>query len=356
MRFSVKVGTLRDAVGLARHATPASPSMIAFGGVLINVNIEDNCVNVTGCDGDTTITAKFEANNLEKGQVLLPPRPLASYLSTLETSLIVMFEISSEGDVLIGTVGQPYSFRPLAATFPTPGLSTKDLTPANFTQLPAALGAVRHATSKDSAAIQLVSGEHGLTLNATDNYRLANSTIAEAGFGEFVGLIPLHVLERVSKSSPTGVSWDSRARTVIFYCQMATISTRLLATTFPTVDTVLSTVPDINVIVPTSEVLSALNRLAAVADQSAVSIRLIDKIMELRVMNADLGSGFEQIELNNNVDNEVELHVRLTYLAEALNACGSGDVTFAYTGALQPLFLLSHTAIRTVQVIMPIRL
>jgi hypothetical protein len=63
--------------------------MIAFGGVLVVVDAANECVRVTGSDGETTITATCSAKDLEAGQVLLPPRPLASFLSTLDVKLNV---------------------------------------------------------------------------------------------------------------------------------------------------------------------------------------------------------------------------------------------------------------------------
>jgi|MesohylFT_1024984.scaffolds.fasta_scaffold03123_2 DNA polymerase-3 subunit beta len=355
MRFKVSAGALRDALNQARHATPASPSMIAFGGVLVLVDEVNSELSVTGSDGETTITATCKVSDTSSGQVLLPPKPVAAFLSTLDGKSSVTVETGADGDVLIGAGGEPYRFRPLAATFPTPTKSDDNPQEANLIRLHDALSAVRHATSKESPGVQVVSTATSLVLHATDNYRLARAEISDGGFGEFVGLLPLAVLDRVSRLSPNAVSWDSRTRTVVFHCPGVKISTRLMATAFPAVETVLSSVPQVRANFDAPETLAALSRLAAVADQAPVAIRLSDTTMELRVFNADLGSGYERVELQDRVEVPVELHVRLSYLVDALASCGEKMAAFAYTGAHQPLFVLATDPVTTIQVVMPVR-
>ena len=356
MKFKVAGMAFKEALNLARHATPSSPSMIAFGGVLLVVDESNSELRITGSDGETTITSTCEISDVCGGQVLLPPKPIFSYLSNMDSKSYLTVETSPDGDILIGDGMEPYRFRPLAATFPTPIISEEEPRKTNLSKLQDALSAVRHATSKDSPSVQVISKGNSLILHTTDNYRLARAEIAGGGFGDFTGILPLNVLDRVSRLNPNAVSWDSRTRTIVFHCPDVKISTRLLASSFPAVETVLSAVPQTQVMFDTSMILSALSRLAAVADQAPVSVRISESTMELKVSNADLGSGSEKVNLSSIVSVPVELHIKLSYLVDAIASTGGENATFAYLGAHQPLFVLSDEPNVTIQVIMPIRI
>lgn len=355
MKFTVEAGTFREALAQARHATPANPSIVAYGGVLVAADTTSGRVRVTGSDGELTITSGFDATNITSGQVLLPPKPIASYLAALDASATVAVSLGMDGDVLVSAGSSPYRFRPLTSTFPAVSPVAGQPRKVNLSRLGAALAAVRHATSKEVAGVQLVSNDSGLVLNATDNYRVARAELPEAGFGDFVGLVPIGVLERVARLNAEAVSVDKQARTIVFHAPSAVVSSRLMSTAFPAVDTVLANVPPGSVKADVGLTLAALRRLSAVAEDSPVRIVLAGPRMELAVTNADLGAGVETVALHSDAAGETVLHAKLAYIVDALSACDASEAEIAFAGPTTPVFVTSTGSVRTVQVVAPVR-
>ena len=353
VNFTSQLGSLRDAVTRAAQATPSNPAMVAYSGVLFEV--EADRISIIGSDGETTIMASLDAVVESPGRFLLPPKPILSLLSKLPANLTVSVKMGAEGEIVLeaGTRA-PYRFRPLSATFPAPTLPTGEARPVNFERLAAVLNAVRHAVGKDSPAVQLVSDDNKIVFNATDSYRLARAEMSEGGFGPFTGVVPLQVLEKVSRSGVTAVSTDARSRLISFHTPGATVTTRLLATTFPAVDGVISGRPDASVRFETQPVVEALGRLSSVADEAPLKVRIDRSTIELSVSNVDLGSGLEEDPLASPTTTSIEFFVKLPYLLDALARFDS--VELSYSGATLPIFVCSVSPVTSTQVVMPIRL
>lgn len=352
IEFTVSNAALREAVAAAAHATPLTPNMVAYSGVLILAG--ESGLTITGSDGDTTITATAHAAVQQTGRVLLPPKPLLTLLAKLSPALQITVSMSSEGELVVGTGSKtPYKLRPLTATFPEPTTTGGEPSRVDFEKLPAALSSVRHAVSKDIPAIQLVSTAGALILNATDSYRLASAELNGAGFGDFTGVVPAAVLEQVSRMNVTGVISDSRSKTLTFIAQSATLTTKLLATAFPAVDGVLAGRPTTAVRFETAPVLEALGRLSAVADESPVTVSIDKTSLVLSVSNVDLGSGSEETALAESSPLEVTFHVKLNYLVDALSKFDAVELN--YSSSVSPLFFSATSPVTSTQVVMPVR-
>ena len=352
LSFTVSAGQFRDALTRASHATPSTPALAAYGAVQIEV--DEHLARITGADGETSIEATCDVEMNAPGKVLLPPRPLATLLAKLSSSTRITVGMAPDGDVTVTTgSGSPYRLRPLAATFPTPPRPVNEPVRVNFSSLSAALGVLRSAVSKDQPGIQLVSTGSDLVMNATDSYCLARAEMPGGGFGEFSGLVPVAVLERVSRLNVDQVAFDNRSRLIAFHAGSVVITTRLLATPFPAVETVLSSVPTNSVEFDTAAVVAALGRLAAVAEEAPVRVRLHNTTLELAVSNADLGSGVEECPLAKPTPIDAEFHVRLSYLSDAFST--ADHVSLAFSGPVQPMYVSSTTPVRATVVIMPVR-
>ena len=352
-KFSASVASLRDAIQNASGATPANPSMVAYSGVQLIA--DERGLTIIGSDGETTITASTHATIERTGSVLLPPKPISTLLARLAPSLTATVSLGSDGELVLEAGSRaPYRFRPLSATFPQPAQPAGGYREIDLGRLSMAIAAVRHATSRDLPAIQLVSDDQRLLLNATDSYRLAQAVLPEGSFGPFTGLVPLSVLERVARAGADAVATDPRSRLVSFRTPGATITTRLLATAFPAVDGVLASIPTSAVRFETQPILDGLGRLAAVAADSPVRVSIEANTISLEVSNVDLGSGTEEAPLAAPCAQPIEFHVKLQYLIDALSRFDA--VALHYSSPTQPLFVRSTSPVESTQVVMPIRL
>lgn len=354
MRFSCSAGDLRDALSVVRGAIPGTPAQVAYSGVLIVVTADQ--VKLTGSDGETTVTSTVKATIGSPGQVLLQPKPLGSFLTTLNAGLNLEVKLDDSGDIEIEPAGlSAYKFRPLAATYPQPPATPGKPVTCTLDALSGALAAIRPSVSRDTLAVQVVSDDSGLVLHATDTFRLSRAEIAGAGFGKFTGVLPLPVLERVAKALPEKVTVDSKSRMVSFHAASMDVSTRLLAVPFPAVDAVLDNIPPSQVTFDPKALRVAIARLSSVADQAAVRIRLEGTSMTLSASTADIGAGSETIGLNNSVPAPFEVLAKAQYLAEAIGTFDTSSVSMAYSGPLQPLFLVSDEPFALTHVVMPVR-
>lgn len=356
MRFSTTAGALRDAVATARHAVPANASLVAYSGVLLLVKGAQ--LAIFGSDGETTISALVAVADSSDGQVLLPPRPLTNYLNTLDPSAAISVRADEGADVEVqaGTHA-PYRFRPVAATFPQPSMPRTAPVPVQLGRLGLALSAVRASVSKENPGVQLVSSvEDGLVLHSTDNYRLSRSEISEGGFGEFSGLVPLGVLDRVARSEINQVSVDTKGRTLRFSGPEISISARLLSTPFPSVESVLTSTPPSSASFPAADLRQALAALASIAESEPLRCSVDQDRLTLSISNADLGSGEEVVDLNEPVTTPFEFAVKLNYLLEAVNSHDASVLTLGWSSAVAPLFVSSRDPLPVISVVMPVRL
>lgn len=354
MRLSVTAGSLRDALNRARQIIPSTPALLAYSGVLMQVAGEES-LRLTSSDGDSTMTVSLKVDVASPGQVLVSPRPLLGLLASIPASTTLTLEVVENGDVVVSGEGiNPYSFRPLSATFPVPTTPAAGVHPERLSSLADALLLVRAAAGRDTPVIQVVSDGDLLVLHATDGFRLARVALAGAGFGTFSGVLSLQVVDRAARMNPSEVTVDLKARTLAFRSDSAVLTTRMLATPFPAVETVLLNAPAMVTACVAADVASSLARLSAIAEQGTVSLEFAGSELHLRASAAEVGAGHEVVALRTPVPSTFQLQLRAPYLADAVAAFGDGDVAIAYSGALQPLFL-SGGPLPVTHVVMPVR-
>jgi DNA polymerase III sliding clamp (beta) subunit (PCNA family) len=354
MRISVTAGSIRDALNRARQIIPSTPALLAYSGVFLQTS-GDESLRLTASDGDSTMTIALAVEVAASGQVLVAPRPLLGLLASIPASTMVELALAENGDVVVSGEGiNPYSFRPLSATFPIPTTPASGIHPERLAMLADALMLVRAAAGRDTPVIQVISDGDLLVLHATDGFRLARVALAGAGFGTFSGVLGLQVVDRAARMNPSQVTVDLKARTLAFRSDSVVLTTRMLATPFPAVETVLLNTPAAVTSCVASDVAASLSRLSAIAEQGTIALEFTGSELHLRASAAEVGAGHEIIALRTPVPSTFQLQLRAPYLADAVAAFGDGDVSIAYSGALQPLFLSGGT-LPVTHVVMPVR-
>lgn len=355
MRFTCTAGALRDAVSHARAATSTSAGLVAHSGVLLQVT--DTGVQVAGTDGETTVVASCPADVQQPGRVLLPPRPLAAYLATVDPVRRITVWRDPGQDVRVGAEGNsPYRFRPMEATFPLPARPDADPVAVDWTQMPAALQLVRPAVSRDLGVSLLGSGT-ALQVRATDSYRVHAATIPGAGFGDFQGSVPVSVLDRAARAGITHVIVDPRGRTLRLLGDGVEVATRLISSVFPAVDDLLaqSRHTPHRVAFDVDELRACIAPLRAVGEDKPFVVSIDGDTATLAVDNVDLGGGAETVHLEEEATASVRFGINSGFLAEATaHLRGRADV--GYSGPQQALYLSAQDPVRFTAVIMPVRL
>lgn len=354
MRFSLPASVFRDAVNRARQVIPSTPTLVAYSGVLLRVSATR--LEVTASDGDSVITLGADVEDAVDGQVLLPPRPVLSFLSSVDPTVQLTVATTDSGDLRVSGAGfNPYVFRPLSATFPLPQTPGPGVTPDGLASLGPALQAVRSAASRDPLVVQVVSDEDQLVLHTTDGFRLARAVLPRAGFGTFTGVLSLPALERVSRFGPNEVVLDAKARQLSFRGADVLLTSRMLGTPFPPVESVLNAAPPQVTSFDPAPLTRSLSRISAVAENGAIAVEFTGSEMHLRASAAEVGEGHEIVPLLSPVPASFAMQIRAPYLADAVASLGDGPIGAAYSGALQPLFLSAASPFSITQVVMPVR-
>lgn len=354
MEFLTTVGKLRDALTTARHATSNNPSIAAYAGVVLKV--EKKTLSITASDGENTIEASFKPTSCKDGTILVLPRPLSNFLSNLEASEEINVYLNPTGDLEVKPVSSSaYSFRKVVATFPTPPVSKSAPRSADFSRLELAITAIRASTMKDNPGVQLLSSEEGLILHTTDNFRLSRALLPEAGFGNFTGVVPLNILEKVSRLDINSVAVDPKGRTIRFMGPEVTVATQLQSVSFPDVAGILEATPPTEAVISIAKIRKCLPRLNSIAEQAPLKIRFEDNKMTLSVSNADLGTGSETLTLEKDVVAPFEFFVNLSFLLATCASHNAETLNLAYSAPVEPLFVRSFEPVEVTTVLMPVK-
>ena len=265
--------------------------MVAYSAVLLET-AEDQLAAL-GSDGETSITGYAPATVEEAGSSLVQPRPLSEWLRTVAGDAMLALVDAGDGDLTVSAGGgEAYRFRTVSTTFPKPSKVLGEECDVDLSELALAMAAVR-SSSGTGGLVQMVSTESELRLNTTDTYRLSQAVVPGAGWGDFSGIIPLSMLERVAGGAVDTVVVDQKGRIIEFSSPQTCYSARLSSAPFPAVDSVLSSVPTAQVHIPLSELKTALSRLNAIADQEALHCDITSGSLRLSVPSSPLGSGAE---------------------------------------------------------------
>lgn len=355
MKFSTRAGSLADALSVARQALGKTTTLVAYTGVHLVVKAGE--LTVTGSDGETTVTAAVPVTKATAGQVLIPPKPIATYLATFDPATELTVDTDGAYEVVVTTPGgSPYRFRSLAESFPTPAPLKAEKVPVDFRRLPSALAAVNASSGKERL-VQLVSGDAGLQVHTTDGYRLTRAALPEAGFGPFSGLLRLGVLEQIARAHVTAVQVDPRGRVFAAFGTDATLVTRLVDERFPAVGTVLDGLPPYSITLPSADLRMALSRLAAVTETTRpLHVKVDGTAMLLDMDSVNIGSGDEQVTLSTPAPTPLTFGVNLDFLAEAVGSHPAAELTLSWSEATQPIFLSSADPLPITGVVMPVRL
>lgn len=356
MRITVTVDHLRSALSLARQVIPARPRLVALGGVLLHVR--GTALRAIGSDGDSTLAVDAGAGTgARDGQVLLPPKPLADYLSNLPAGTSVTLELDDDlGDLTVRADGRPaYRFRPLQATFQLPPSLRSAPVSVDWSRLGDALAAVDKAVGDDSA-VQLVSDDDTLTLNATDLYRLGRASLHGAGFGRFTGVVDVQVLKIAARCGVEDVTLSSDGKQLRMSGSGVVLTTRVMSVMFPAVETVFSQVPDVCTTLSRDDVAGRLGALAAVAGDEHVRCDFDGALLTMSASNRSIGEAAETVEVPD-VAAAFSFGAKPQYLQQALSGQTSDTVEISWSNPVAPVYLASRDGgLEIVAVVMPVRL
>lgn len=292
-----------------------------------------NTLAVSATDRDELVTAELPADVTQTGAVIAYGRFLIEFVRHAPEGKVILRSVGSElraeaGEAYIGLACFPLDIWP----------QFKHLDGDGVTWTADALHRLRrilHAVSQDSARpmLQGVCFEDGWAA-ATDSYQLAAVSL-ELPEATTNVVIPGAALEHVMRlSGEQGIRVRFAERQVSFSCEGASLTTTLLAGSFPAWREVVPEAQEKAIRADRRELLDALERIAFLAqrdDRCALHIYQDDAGLRLEARLADIGHQEEHIVGENTVG-DVCLQAR--HLRSLLEQLEAPSVTLSMSGPL----------------------
>lgn len=335
MKLRVDTGEFLEALGLCSKVVAGGrPSALVYSSIALAAKGDE--VVLMGSDGELTIRARVSATIREEGSCLVVPRPVLRYLAGFVEKECIL-EDEGAGDLVIsGDNSSAYRFRTVLGSFPQPPKIQGEVRDVDMRQLGAGLSLVRSAVDKSKRLVQLVSVDKSLSLTTTDSYRLAQTVLPGAGFGDFTGVVPLSMLEQLG-SDTTSVVVDAGGRAIEFRSDRVIYTARLAVGSFPAVESIINSRPERMVTLPVASMRKAVERLSSVSPNAPVWCTLDQRKLVLKVEEREVGSGEEALDIKGNVSPEMTFGLNLSYLGDAL--VGQGDeVDLYYSDPHSPFY------------------
>lgn len=269
----------------------ARPGMPALGGVLVELG--DDGLTLTTTDLEIVVRARVAASG-EAGRALVPARVLADLVRNVVAEEV---ELVQEGPV-VRFGGGTASFR--LRTLPTDDLPTLPSPPPGivFELDPAVLRRALCAASRDEtrpvmSSVLLEGDDDGLTIVATDDYRLA---IVRAGgvAGRFTALVPARAAAEAARmAAPVTVQLGDGG--IEFSSAACSVRSRLVDGTFPPYRRLLEGEWAARLVAPREDLLRRVRLVSLLAADEPVMLELEPGRVVVSCRSQAVGEGREEL-------------------------------------------------------------
>jgi DNA polymerase-3 subunit beta len=330
MNITVSQSDLNAALRTVARAIGSGKTHPILTGVLLNAT-DDGQLELTAYDLDLGITTTIAAAVNTPGATVVPHRLLADIVSRLSGALTMAVDGAR---LALAAAGGSYSLS-VAAADNFPALPAVKAAAGASVDISADLAAVLPACSTD-AAKQLLTGvnisPNGLA--ATDGHRLAMRAL-QAELPDCSMTIPARSLQLVRQ--PCSIAADN-AHAAIQLADGTLIISRILDGTYPNVAALVPGTFKASCTADREALLSAIERVAIIADQHNGIIKLTIASKALTISaEAETNTGNESVAITGKLP---DLALNAHYLADGLRAMDGDTITISANEATTPVVLI----------------
>ncbi len=367
MKLVCSQAEFNSALQLVSRAVASRPSHPVLANVLLIADAGTGRLSLTGFDLNLGIQTSFLASVEDSGAITLPARLLGEIVSKLsvDSPITVSSDNESQQVELVSKSGS-YQMRGMSSEdFPDlPLVESGTSFKINAKALVQTLRATLFASSTDEAK-QLLTGVHlsfdaqSIKAAATDGHRLAvlemqnalnleKSNFDESSdYEEFAVTLPsrsLREVERLISSWKTEdmVSLFCDKGQVVFLAADQIITSRTLEGVYPNYSQLIPESFSKTFKIDRKLLISALERVAVLADQHNNVIKLDTKIdsqvISITADAQDVGSGSEVIPATINSE-DIQIAFNVRYLLEGLKVIESDEINLSCNASTTPAVL-----------------
>ncbi|MBP2436831.1 DNA polymerase III subunit beta [Microbacterium amylolyticum] len=362
MKFHVNRDVFSDAVSFVVKLLPQRNPQPILAGVLIEAT-DDGSISLSAFDYEASARTTVDAVVDEPGTILVHGKLLNDIASRLPHAPI---EISTEEDGNVAVVCGPARFAlasmPVEEYPAIPEVSGQSgLVPGE--DFATAIAQVAFAASRDDVTpvltgVQLEVSENGLSLVATDRYRVALRQIPWDGSeGAQSALVPARTLTEVGKTFSNGgnisvaFSGEGDREIIAFTAGNKTVTSLLINGNFPPVRRLFPEQTGHYAVVNTADLQEAVRRVALVLDRSApLRFTFTQNEVTMDAAGGDQASASESVDATLTGGDDVTLGLNPQYLLDALGAVKSEFARITFTSSdnankLSPILVTAQTSV-----------
>ena len=382
MKFVCTQHDLNINLALVSRAVSTRPTHPVLANIKIEATADPDRIRLTGFDLSLGIQTSFAAQVGEEGTLTLPAKLLNDIVAKLPSGEISLDDKAGENLVTITSASGRYQVRGMSAEeFPElPSIEqgeTNQLSAAAFIDgLKGSLIACSQDESKQVlTGVYLKVEPERLEFAATDGHRLGivevyptesqTTQIAaeSAQKGSFEVTVPakaLRELEKMLGAIPEGdrLGLQLEQGQVVFGWGDRKLTTRTLEGKYPDYRLLIPRQFQRQITVDRKQLLTALERIAVLSDQSNLvkfSIDSTKQSLDLSVESQDRGSGRESLTAQIS-GTDLDIAFNIKYLMDGLKTLPTQEITISLNGPLEPVILTPLGGINMTYLVMPVQL
>jgi DNA polymerase-3 subunit beta len=361
MKFRCDRDDLSEALQTVQRGVSTRPGIPALTGVLVEA--EQDTITFTTTDLEVSARLSLPVQVQADGVALVPARLLADMVKSLP-SAPVEFE-ADQGQAHVRCAAFEGTVRLLPAEdFPAwqePAGTKITLEAARFAE---AVGQVARAASRDEArptltGVLLEVSREGVTLVATDSYRLALRDLTASSEGEAQALVPERALSEAGRAAGAEEKGDIELAVdqsqVVFKIGGLTLTSRLIEGQFPNYRQLLPEGFESLLTVSRQQLLDAVRRVGLLARENT-PVRMEFNALGVRLssQSPDLGGAVEAVEARYE-GQDITVAFNPQYLADGLAASTGETIRLEVKDGLKPGVVRGEGSEFT-YLVMPVRL
>ncbi|HXY72194.1 MAG TPA: DNA polymerase III subunit beta [Actinomycetota bacterium] len=361
MKFKCDRDALSDALQVIGRTVSARPGIPALSGVLMNATGSELVLAATDLEVSAQLRVPVQVQT--EGVALVPARLVADMVKSFEQAP-VDFD-AEDGQARVVCANYEGTIRCLPAEdFPVLQEPGGIRVSVNAGEFGAAVGQVARAASRDEArplltGVLLEVSREGVTMVATDSYRLALRELTATAEGEAKALVPERALSEAGRGAAADEKGDIELflepGSVAFRVGSQTLTSRLIEGEFPAYRALLPEDYESRLTASRQQLLDAVRRVGLLARESSpVKMEFNALGVRLSSSSPDLGGAVEVVEAQYE-GTELTAAFNPTYLSDGLTAVTGERVVVEVRDGLKPA-LVRGEGESYVYLVMPVKL
>ena len=358
MRFTIVKEELLKGLMLVSKAIPQKAELP----ILANVKLEvtENGLEITGTDNNMTIktTIPFKVGekeiirNHQEGGTLVACKIVTEVVRHLEGEFVT-FDLIDNTILKIDDEKSNFKLNSInVEEYPQIDLSmdgaTLTMKAGDLLSLveTTAFAASNKETRPILTAVNIELTEGIVAATATDTARLARKKIEVESEEKFVANIPAKKLQDIVHSfeGAEQITIAISDKKAVFEFGNTVISTRLTNGDYPNTKSIIPTNFSYFLEVNAQEFLKAMERVSLLSSEYEGVVKMIMDQDEVEIISRSslVGSANEKLNVFQFSGDHLEISFRAAFVADAIRACKSEDVTICFMGEMKP-FVVKNT-------------